>query len=200
MNLIQKSLLGYAVIPITSMLVTSVVHAAPSPVTDIQVNSTGENNLQLLLITPTEEPLQTFQTPVGEDTLFIDIIDTQLQLAEGESIQISDPSVEIAEIRVIQKYPNSVRVIILGATTLPKVNIESTAQGLAVNLPEQGSLAQTTPSPTPEAEPTPAAAVTEGSETEDGVIELVVTATRTEEDPRDIPRSTTVVNREEIEQ
>ncbi|NBD16108.1 MAG: TonB-dependent receptor [Cyanobacteria bacterium] len=201
MNLIQKSLLGYAVIPITSMLVTSVVHAAPSPVTDIQVKSQGENNLQLLLITPTGEPLQTFQTPVGEDTLFIDIIDTQLQLTEGDSAQISDPSVEIAEIRVIQKYPNSIRVIIRGATTLPEVNIESTPEGLAVNLPEQGSLAQTTsPSPTPEAAPTLAAPAPEESATEDGVIELVVTATRTEEEASDIPRSTTVVSREEIEQ
>ena len=200
MNPIQTSLLSYAIIPIAPVLVTSAVHAAPSPITDIQVKGINENSLQLLLITPTAEPLQTFTTEIGEDTLFIDIVNTQLQLGEGEAAQITDPSVEIAEIRVIQKYPNSVRVIIRGATTLPEVNIESTPQGLALNLPQQGSLAQTTPTtPPPEAEPTPPVTAPEGTSSEDEIIELVVTATRTEKEARDIPRSTTVIGREEIE-
>jgi iron complex outermembrane receptor protein len=192
MNCSSKHFLWYALVPITPILITNTVHAAPNTVTDVQLKSTANESLQLLIITSTSQPIQTLQTPVGEQTLIIDIPNTQLQLPERESIRWSDPSVEITEINVTQQSPDTIQIRIRGATTAPEINVTSTSNGLAINLPQQGSLAETTP----DNEPTPTAEAS----TEDDVIELVVTATRTEEESRDIPRSTTVVSREEIEQ
>ena len=192
MNSISKHLIGYALIPIAPILITNVAQAAPFPVTEVELNSVADDSLELRLITPTDQPIQTFPTSTGENTLLIEIPNTQLQLQNRDSIRWSDPSVEIREISVTQASPDTIQIRIRGATIVPEINVTSASNGLLINLPQQGSLAETTP----DNEPTP----TVEESTEDDVIELVVTATRTEEESGDIPRSTTVVSREEIEQ
>lgn len=192
MTSINKHLFWYAFVPITPIIISNTVNAAPNAVTDVQLKSTANESLQLLIISPASDEIQTFPTSVGEQTLFIDIPNTQLQLPERDSIRWSDPSVEIREISVVQESPDSIRVKIQGATTLPEINVTVVSNGVAVNLPQQGSLAETTPEP-------PATA-SSSADTGEEPIELVVTATRTEEQARDIPRSTTVITREEIEQ
>ncbi|PSO50199.1 MAG: TonB-dependent receptor [Cyanobacteria bacterium SW_9_44_58] len=193
MSAMNKHLFWYAFVPITPLLVSNAVHAAPNAVTDVQLKSTANESLQLLLITDASEEIQTFPTPVGDNTLLIEIPNTQLQLPERESIRWSQPSTEIQEITVVQQSPESIQVKIQGATSLPEINVRSVSNGIALNLPQQGSLANTAPE-APETAPSPQA----GTDSEP--IELVVTATRTEKQARDVPRSTTVITREEIEE
>ena len=190
MNSISKHLIGYALISIAPILIANAVQAAPYTVTKVELNSVADDSLELRLITPTDEPIQTFPTSTGDNTLLIDIPNTQLQLQNRDSIRWSDPSVEIREISVTQASPDTIQIRIRGATIVPEINVTSASNGLLINLPQQGSLAETTPDPTPTEEPS----------TQEDVIELVVTATRTEEESTDIPRSTTVISREEIEQ
>ena len=193
MTSINKHLFWYAFVPITPLLVSNAVHAAPYAVTDVQLKSTANKSLQLLLITGTSEQIQTFPTPTGDKTLLIEIPNAQLQLPERESIRWSQPSTEIKEISVVQQSPESIRVKIQGATSLPEINVTSVSDGIALNLPQQGSLAKTTPE-APTTAPSPQA----GTDSEP--IELVVTATRTEEQAQNIARSTTVITREQIEE
>jgi len=188
----SKHLFWYALVPITP-IITNAVHAAPYAVTEVQLKSTADDSLQLLIITPTSQEIETFPTSPGDQRLVIDIPNAQLKLPDRESIRWSDPSVEISEISVVQQSPDSIRVTIQGATAQPNINVTSVSNGIAINLPQQGSLAQTTPE-SPTTAPSPQA------DTDEEPIELVVTATRTEEQARDVPRSTTVITREEIEQ
>ena len=190
MNLIGNPLLKYALIPIAPVLVASAAQAEPLNITDIQLNSTADESLQLLLFSPNSDQIEASSTEIGENTLVVEIPNTQLQLPQRENIRWSDPSVEITEISVVQQSPDTVQITVRGATALPNINVASVPEGFAINFPQQGSLAETTPDNEPTSAATP----------EDEVIELVVTATRTEERSTDIPRSTTVVSREEIEQ
>ncbi|MFP4337488.1 MAG: TonB-dependent receptor domain-containing protein [Halothece sp.] len=192
MNLIGNPLLKYALISITPVLVASAVQAQTEPlnITDIQLNSTADESLQLLLFSPDSDQIEASSTEIGENTLVVEVPNAQLQLPQRESIRWSDPSVEITEISVVQQSPDTVQITVRGATAVPNINVGSVPEGFAINFPEQGSLAETTPDNEPTSAATP----------EDEVIELVVTATRTEEEATDIPRSTTVINREEIEQ
>lgn len=190
MNSIGNRFFISTLVPTFAVLVTNVVHAAPIAVTDIKLNSTANDSLQLVITTSATAAIETLPTSVENNTLLIDIPNAQLQLPERESIRWSDPSVEITAISVVQQSPDSIRVRIEGATTLPEVNLVSVEEGIALNLPQQGSLAETTPDRLP----------TEAAEGDDEPIELVVTATRTEQPARNIPRSTTVISREEIEQ
>ncbi|MEA5516460.1 TonB-dependent receptor, partial [Nodularia sp. UHCC 0506] len=187
----NKHFFLYPIVPITTILVTTAVHAAPSSVTDVQLNSIDDESLQLIIVSPNSAEIEVIESFSGDRTVLIDLLQTQLQLPGQESLLWSDPSVDITEITVVQESPERIQVRIEGATTFPEINIESTVEGLIFNLPKPGTLAETTP--TEEAETTPTEEATEP-------IELFVTATRTEENILNIPRSTTVIRREAIEQ
>lgn len=187
----NKHFFFYPIIPITTILMTTAVHAAPSSVTDVQLNSINDESLQLIIVSPNSAEIEVIESFSGDRTVVIDLLQTQLQLPGQESLLWSDPSVDITEITVVQESPERIQLRIEGATTFPEVNIESTVEGLIFNLPKLGSLAETTPEA--EAETTSTEEATEP-------IELFVTATRTEENILNIPRSTTVIRRETIEQ
>jgi iron complex outermembrane receptor protein len=157
------------------------------PITGVELVPAAEG-ITLNLETPSSESLRRFQTQFG-NTIVIDIINAQLRLPQQESFSASQPTANIAKIEVKQQYSNTVRITIQGTDQLPNVRIGEQGTRIAIN-PTKSPVAQeepktTVPSPTPsQSEP----------------IELVVTATRTEENPRDIPRSVTVITREEIEE
>jgi iron complex outermembrane recepter protein len=187
----NKHFFLYPIVPITTILVTTAVHAAPSSVTDVQLNSIDDESLQLLIVSPNSAEIEVVKSFSGDKTVLIDLLQTQLKLLGQESLRWSNPSVGITEINVVQESPERIQVRIEGATTFPEVNIESTVEGLVFNLPNQKNLAETTTETPTETTPTEEAT---------DPIELFVTATRTEENILNIPRSTTVIRREEIEQ
>jgi len=162
-------------------------------VTGVQLQET-EEGLTLFLETSTGREPQTFRTNYGE-TLVIDLTNSRLRLPEGEQFQENNPVAGIASIEVVQQYANTVRVKLVGETEVPTAEINTTEQGIALavnsDIVAQEPAEETPPAPTPPSTEQPQA---------EEPIELIVTATRTEEIPTDVPRSVTVIDREEIEQ
>jgi len=184
-----------------------VVQAAPTAITGIQLESrNGGVNLQLQAANGAQ--LETLKTRYGQ-TLAIDIINTQLQLAQGEGFSRQNPASGIASVEVVQQYPNTVRVVLEGTDAITEAEVSSGPQGLSVAASTQQVTAQAPEeeeqeAPEAEGEPTQQQ---EQAQPEAGQqpqqqepIELIVTPTRTEERETDVPRSVTVIDREEIEQ
>jgi iron complex outermembrane receptor protein len=159
----------------------------------VQLQET-EEGLTLFLETSTGREPQTFRTTYGE-TLVIDLTNSRLRLPEGETFQQQNPASGIASVEVVQQYANTVRVKLVGETEVPTAEVSVTEQGIALGINSE-AIAQ---EPAEEATPAPATPSTEQPQAQEP-IELVVTATRTEERETDVPRSVTVIDREEIEQ
>jgi len=178
---------------------TSPIAQAVSVVTGIQLNRT-DRGLEVILETTGDKEPRTFETRYGE-TLAIDVINTQLRLPEAEAFREENPLPGIASVEVVQQYTNSIRVIVTGTDEVPTAEVIPSPEGFAFNVTSPSAVADQPPTPelepsTPTEEPEPAPPNAEGEET----IELIVTATRTEEREEDIPRSVTVITREELEQ
>ncbi|NJN91189.1 MAG: AMIN domain-containing protein, partial [Leptolyngbyaceae cyanobacterium SL_5_14] len=144
-------------------------------VTRVQVNAT-ETGLEIIL--ETNEPLEVPSTSAVGNALITDIPNAVLTLPEGGEFQAANPTAEIALVSVAGLPNNRVRVAITGVDALPSANLSVEASGLVIAV-------------------TPGTGV---AEIEDDAIQVVVTATRTEEDILDVPRSVTVITREEIEE
>lgn len=144
-------------------------------ITGVQVNATDTG---LAITLETAQPLEPPSTSVVGNALIADIANAVLALPEGEEFQQANPAEGIALVSVTSLPNNRVRVAITGVDAPPTANLSVEASGLVVAV-------------------TPG---TETAETEDDAIQVVVTATRTEEDILDVPRSVTVVTREQLEQ
>jgi len=167
--------------------------AGITTINDVQVNSTA-TGIELILETSSPDSPQAFKTEYGE-TLVIDLINTQLQLPNQDSFTQTNPIAGVASLKVVQRYQNSVRVTLVGTEEVPTAKVTTTANGLAVTITGDAVTAETPPT----GEEPPATEVP-SSVTEQEPIELVVTATRTEEESQDVPRSVTVIDRAQIEE
>lgn len=141
-------------------------------VTGVRLNPTTQGIEVVLETTAALNPA----ISVEENTLFADIPNAVLVLPEGEEFQTTDPTEGIALVSVTNLEGNLVRVAITGVDAPPTADVRTEAQGLVLSIT-----------------PTTVA-------TEDEAIQVVVTATRTEEQVQDVPRSVTVIEREEIQQ
>jgi iron complex outermembrane receptor protein len=182
---------GFSTIALSSAVVVQPALAQGIAVTNIQVQQT-DRGLELILESPTGKQPETFRTTYGE-TLIIDLINTQLQ---GEGFLEENPAPGIASIEVIQQYANTVRVKLVGTETVPTAEVMTSGERIALNVNTEMTTAEE-PAPPEAQEPT--AEPTAPPEAQEP-IELVVTATRTEERQEDVARSVTVIDREEIEQ
>lgn len=141
----------------------------------VQVNAVklerSENELDIILETAEGEPLQIGAIRAERDLLIAEIPNAILALPEGQSFQAENPTADIALVQVIQES-NQIRVFVIGKNALPQtlVTLRTGQQSYALNEEEE-------------------------SEEE----EVVVTATRTEEGVQNVPRSVTVVTREQIQ-
>lgn len=141
----------------------------------VQVNAVklerSENELDIILETAEGEPLQIGAIRAERDRLIAEIPNARLALPEGQSFQAENPTADIASVQVIQES-NQIRVLVIGKNALPQtlVTLRTGQQSYALNEEEE-------------------------SEEE----EVVVTATRTEEGVQNVPRSVTVVTREQIQ-
>lgn len=141
----------------------------------VQVNAVklerSENELDIILETAKGEPFQIGAIRAERDRLIAEIPNARLALPEGQSFQAENPTADIASVQVIQES-NQIRVLVIGKNALPQtlVTLRTGQQSYALNEEEE-------------------------SEEE----EVVVTATRTEEGVQNVPRSVTVVTREQIQ-
>ncbi|NJN88316.1 MAG: TonB-dependent receptor [Leptolyngbyaceae cyanobacterium SL_7_1] len=144
-------------------------------ITGVRVDATETG---LAIAVDADKPLEIPSTSVVGNALIVDIPNAVLALPEGEEFQAVAPTAEVALVSVTSLPNNRVRVAITGVNAPPTVDLGVTGAGLLLAV-------------TPE---------TEAAEAEEDAIQVVVTATRTEEDILDVPRSVTVVPRETIEE
>lgn len=114
---------------------------------------------------------------ISGNTLVVKIPNAFLSLPEGDEFQAAAPVEGIANLEIKRLPDNQVQVIITGTGAPPQVQVNSENGNLLLSV-VQGK----------------AQAVEADDE-----LEIVVTATRTEEDTQDVTRSLTVITREDIE-
>ncbi|AFY58536.1 outer membrane receptor protein [Rivularia sp. PCC 7116] len=173
------------------------------PITGVKTNST-DKGLEIILQTPQARQLQVVNRSI-DNSFIADIPNAQLQQASGDTFEFTQekPLQGITEIIVTNLNANTVRIAVKGESGLPKIELFDSGEGLIFGLAPTASTAQK-PVPKPEEEK-PAQSETPSTKpeqptTDDESIELIVTASRTEEDVQRVARSVTVITREEIEE
>jgi len=118
------------------------------------------------------------------------LINSQLK---GNRVFQENPVAGIASVEVIQQYANTVRVKIVGTEDIPTAKVISEDGQLLVQIGSERIVNQQSSPSDPQEMPTDPNQEMEPSE-------LVVTATRTEEPLEDVPRSVTVISRDELQE
>ncbi len=162
-----------------------------SVITQVTLEST-EGGVNIVLTVANGDTLQV--TPSGDGATFIaDIENAQLNLPTGQTFEEDNQIAGIRSVSVIPVDVNRLRVTVIGDQTELSHQIQPNPQTLVFSINTQET-SQTADSPeTPPAD-TPAA------NGEDDDLEIVVTATRTEEPLADVPRAVTIITREQLEQ
>lgn len=178
---------------------------SPTPeivqVTAVEANPT-EQGVEVVLQTTMGEQLTVVNRSSG-NSYIADIPNAQLRLPNGEvfGFRAQKPIAGITQITVTNANANTIRVTVTGAAGVPTVELfDSDKEGLIFGVVRVAALQGQQPqTPTPQgvepgSEAQPNEPLAEGQEE----IEITVTATRTEEKPQDVPRSLTIINREQI--
>ncbi|NEP59283.1 MAG: TonB-dependent receptor [Symploca sp. SIO2G7] len=152
---------------------------SPVPIVDILLNPTTEG-IEIILETSESETLSGSTSTAGNN-LIIDIPNAQLQLSPGEEFRQDNPTPGIRAIAVTNATSNSVRLTITGSTGVPLVRVASSDRGLVVSLTQKSEAETVQP------------------DIEEEIIEIIVTAEKTEEDVQDVPISITAIPEQEIE-
>jgi iron complex outermembrane receptor protein len=164
--------------PLTSVEAWSAQLAqALTQVTGVQINPIADG-IEVVLETA-EGEVVTPTTEVVGDALVAEIPNAVLALPDGEAFEQFNPAPGISLVRVTSLPGERVQVSITGTEAPPEAQVRTEAGNLVLSV---------VPGMMPE----------EAQEVEE--IELIVTATRTAEQEEDIPRSVTVVTREQIEE
>jgi iron complex outermembrane recepter protein len=185
-------------VPNTPLLTQS---PAPNPQTLIQVTGVKvvptDQGVEVILETTAAEQLQVATQNQG-NSLIANITNAKLNLAQGNTFSQDNPAKGVTGVTIINQDDNTIRVTVTGEQSLPRVQLFDSDQGLVLAFtPTEAAADSPTPPETPENEPqTPEQPTAEADEP----IELVVTATRTETPLQNVPRSITVINREQIEE
>lgn len=166
-------LAGAAVVFVASPAIAQIVE-----VTGVRVESTPAG-LQVILETTGDRIPQVSTSTFGE-TAIADISNAQLRLLDGPSFRQENPAEGIASVTVTPLNDNTIRLSVTGTTALPSVELIENAGILAFNV-------------------TSGVDITEAEDTPD-IIRVIVTATRTAELLTKVPRSVTVVDRQEIDE
>lgn len=143
----------------------------PVQIQGVQLNPTAEG-IEVILETTDGRRLNAVTRVVGK-ALIADISNAVLALPETQEFRAEKPDTGISLITVTQMGENLIQVVVEGETAAPMAEILQRDQGWVLSLIP--TFAQAEPE-----------------------IKLVVTATRTEERQGDVPRSVTVVDREEL--
>ena len=170
-------------------------------VTGVRVESTS-TGLQIVLETTGDRLPQVFTSSFGETTI-IDITNAQLRLTQGSSFRQDNPGEGIQSIAVTNLDSNSIRLTVTGTSAMPMVQAMDPTNPLTFEVRTSTDIAD---DPFPDRDPevvsepeTPTAPATQAFDELD-IIEIIVTATRTAERLSKVPRSITVLDRQDIEE
>ncbi|MEO0538921.1 MAG: TonB-dependent receptor [Cyanobacteria bacterium P01_A01_bin.123] len=145
-------------------------------ITDVQISSTPEG-LTVILIS--DQPLSASAPQVSGNALVTEIPNATLGLVDAAAAEQFGPAEGIALVQVSSLPNGGVQVAITGTDAPPTAQVSTESGNLVLSVV-----------------PGIAAGVAEDAD----AIQVIVTATRTEEDVRDVPRSVTVIDREQIQQ
>lgn len=143
------------------LIATQPAQAQTSAITGIEIIETL-TGAEVFLQTTTAQLLE-ISTTQSDNTLITEVTNAQLRLPEGQPLQSTSFSNTIESVEVLQATENSVQIQITGMDALPEISTDLTIDGLFLRA--QGSESNWV--------------TDDGTET----LELVVTATRTPEDP-----------------
>ncbi|WP_144051194.1 TonB-dependent siderophore receptor [Calothrix sp. PCC 7507] len=173
-------------------------------VTGIKVNQT-ETGLEIILETKEAEKLQLLPKSDGNNYI-VDIPVAQLRLASGNTFRQENPTKGITLVTANNPDVNSIRLIVTGETSIPKIELFDSDEGLIFSVKPVVSQSQQQPETPDTVQPR-----SETSENETP-IELVVTgeqdgyrvpdastATKTDTPIRDVPQSIQVIPQKVIE-
>ncbi|GAB4381941.1 MAG: AMIN domain-containing protein [Elainellaceae cyanobacterium] len=127
------------------VMVAQPAQAAPTQITNVQVNSTGEG-AEVVLVTRNGDRPQVFTVSRG-NALVADVINTQLQLPEGNGFLQNNPAPGITSVSVTQLDANSVRVVVTGEADPPAGEIASSSNRVVLNVTPGGAVAASSESP-----------------------------------------------------
>ena len=144
-------------------------------ITDMQVSETSEG-LRVTLVS--EQTLDAGAPQISGNVAVIQIPNATLDLADATVAEQINPTASLSLIQLSSLTDGSVQVAITGIEAPPVAQISTEAGNLVLNVTSGIAVAQAD---------------------QDG-LRIVVSATRTEEDILDIPRSVTVIDREQVEQ
>lgn len=137
------------------------VFAQSAKVTSVKLSQTN-NGLNLVLETSSGKRPQVFTSRRGN--IFIaDIINTQLQLPQGNTFRQENPAPGVASVAVNQLDANSIRILVTGSKGAPNGQIsDRNTKGLTLSLSPGGPVAATptkTPGALPQVSASPPAAI-----------------------------------------
>ena len=145
-------------------------------ITDVQISQTPEG-LSLVLVS--EQPLSASPAQISGNAVVTEIANATLELTDEAAAQQFAPAEGIALVQVSPLANGNVQVAITGTDAPPEIQVSGAADsGVFTVVP----------------------GVAAASADDPDAIQVVVTATRTEENILDVPRSVTVIEREQIEQ
>lgn len=167
-------------------------------VTGVQINQV-DAKIEILLETGNPQELQVVNRSQGNDFI-AEIPNTQLNLSTGNKFELKQPITGVAEVTVTNKDKKTILITVKGENQVPTVELFESDEALIFEVqPEATENNSDKPVETPETTPeTTNQTEVEKSEAEES-IELVVTASRTAENIQRVPRSITVIKREDIE-
>ncbi|GAB1537787.1 hypothetical protein NUACC21_04410 [Scytonema sp. NUACC21] len=163
-------------------------------ITGVRLNQTF-TGLEVILETTASDKLRL--TTKSEGNNFIaDIPNAQLRLTGSNSFRKENPIAGITEVTITNQGTNSIRVTVRGATSLPKVQLFDSDEGLILGLtPTATPTTPDTDKPS-ETQPTQPSADKKPNEPD---LEITVTAQKRPEQSQDIPISLTVIPQQELE-
>jgi type IV pilus assembly protein PilQ len=125
------------------VMIAQPAHASPAQITNVQVNQTQEGTNVVLDMRNGDRP-QVFTVNRG-NALVADIINTQLQLPEGNGFLQNSPAAGIASVSVTQLDANSVRVVVTGDGDPPSGEIVTRPNGVTLSVSPTGGVATAPP-------------------------------------------------------
>lgn len=194
------------------VLIAQPAHAQVISITGVQLVPT-EQGLELVLEVPSGTELDVSSSRTG-NTFIADISNTQLILPGGKPFEQANPVPGVSSVSVIPVSNTQVRVTVVSEQEGLVAKVNQTPKSLVFSVvtssvpsddPTTDSAQTPEDTPPDEAEAPPSSPdgqdpATGDPDAEEDDLEIVVTATRTEEDPLNVPRSVTVIKRSEIEQ
>ena len=153
-------------------------------ITDVQISSTSDG-LNIVLIS--EQPLATGESSISGNALVTEISNAVLDLSDGGIIEEFAPTEDIAFVQVSNLANGGVQITVTGLDAPPVMEANTLSDNFILTVVPGTAMAQGH------------SERNTGNAEDSSPLQVVVTATRTEEDILDVPRSVTVIDQDDLE-